>query len=60
MVSIPWVPTYKGYSRYCYCGMSYIPDRADTIPSFEKTTQTFNGTLVTLDLFHSERIYNSS
>lgn len=37
-----------------------VPDRTDTIPSFEKTIQTFNGTLVTLDLFHSERIYNSS
>ena len=22
MVSIPWVPTYKGYSCYCYCGMA--------------------------------------
>lgn len=60
MVLIPWVPTYKGYSCYCYCRISYVPDRTDTIPSFEKTIQTFNGTLVTLDLFHSERIYNSS
>ena len=57
VVSIPWLPTYKGYSCYCYCEVSYLPDRADTIPSFEKTIQTFNSTLITLYLFHSERIY---